>query len=62
VRTSCWTSQVIVLNERVVVLGRQVDRLEAGHSELRDRVIRIEAVIDMVRPVATRRLLPSSEE
>lgn len=50
--------EVIVMNERIVTLSKQVDRLAARHEELRERVIRIEAFIDLVRPAIARRSLP----
>jgi hypothetical protein len=38
--------EVVVMNERVTTLTKQLDRLEEGQADLRDRVIRIEAFIE----------------
>lgn len=54
--------EVVVMNERVSVLGSHVERLESDDGDLRDRVIRLDAFIDMVRPAVTRRLLPPSDQ
>jgi hypothetical protein len=48
------------MNERIVTLSKQVDKLASSHEELRERVIRIEAFIDLVRPAIARRALPPS--
>ena len=53
---------VVIMNERVTTLSRQVEKLAADHSDLRERVIRIEAFIDMVRPAVSRRELPAAPE
>ena len=53
---------VVVMNERVTALAQRLDRLEASHFELTDRVTRIEAFIDLVRPAITRRALPPSTD
>jgi hypothetical protein len=50
--------EVVVINERIIALSKQVDRLESSQLELRERVIRIETFIDLVRPAITRRALP----
>lgn len=49
---------VVVMNERVTALAQRLDRLEASHSEVNDRVIRIETFLELVRPAITRRVLP----
>jgi hypothetical protein len=46
----------------VTALAQRLDRLEASHFELTDRVTRIEAFIDFVRPAITRRALPPSTD
>lgn len=53
---------VVVMNERVTALAQRLDRLEASHSELSDRIIRIETFIEIVRPAITRRALPPSTD
>jgi hypothetical protein len=53
---------VVVMNERVTALAQRMDRLEVSHSEITDRVTRIEVFIDLVRPVITRRALPPSTD
>ena len=53
---------VVVMNERIVVLTKQVDRLEVSQAELRERVIRLEAFIDVVRPAIARRALHSTPD
>jgi uncharacterized protein YhaN len=47
---------VVVMNERVTDLAKQVERLAEQQSELDKRVVRIEAFIDIVKPAVTRRL------
>jgi hypothetical protein len=49
--------EVVVMNERIVALSKQVDEVQAREAELRERVIRLEVFIDIVRPVITRRTL-----
>lgn len=53
---------VVIMNERVIALSRQVEKLETNQSELRERIIRIEAFIDVVRPAVTRRVLPARSD
>ncbi len=53
---------VVVMNERVTALAQRLDRLEASHSELSDRVIRIETFIELIRPAIARRVLPPSTD
>jgi len=53
---------VVVMNERVTALAQRLDRQEVSHSELSDRVTRIEAFIDLVRPAIARRARPPSTD
>jgi hypothetical protein len=52
--------EVVVMNERIVALSKQVDEVQAREVGLRERVIRLEVFIDLVRPAITRRTLPPS--
>lgn len=47
---------VVVMNERVADLAKQVERLADQQSDLDKRVVRIEAFIDIVKPAVTKRL------
>ncbi len=47
---------VVVMNERVADLAKQVERLADQQSDLDKRVVRVEAFIDIVKPAVTKRL------
>ena len=49
--------QTVLINERIEQLTKAVAKLEDGQVDLRDRVIRIEALIEFGR---TAHLLPKS--
>lgn len=49
--------QTVLINERIEQLTKAVAKLEDGQGDLRDRVIRIEALIEFGRTV---QLLPKS--
>lgn len=53
--------EVIVMNERVTALTGRLDKLDQSHGELRDRVTRMEAFFDVIRPMIVRQAIPSPD-
>ena len=53
---------VVVLNDRLAQLTQKVDRLEMGQREQLERLVRVEAFVDFVRPAIMRRALPPGRE
>ncbi len=49
---------VVVMNERVTSLASRLERMDASLGEVRERVIRMEAFFEIVRPIITARALP----
>lgn len=47
---------VVVMNERVSNLAKQVERLGEEQGRQNERLIRVESFIDLVKPAVTRRL------
>lgn len=41
--------ETVLLNDRVEQLGQAVDKLDSEHANIRDRVTRIEAIIEFAR-------------
>lgn len=53
---------VVVLNDRLAQLTQKVDRLEMGQREQLERLVRVEAFVDFVRPAIVRRALPQAKD
>lgn len=60
--------ETIVMNERVTALTERMDTLSArmeritdDHGDLRDRVTRVEAFFEVIRPVILNRVLPAPD-
>jgi len=53
---------VVVMNERVAQLTSRVDRLDTSNTELPDRVTRMEAFFEVIRPVILQQALPPPRE
>lgn len=47
---------VVVMNERVGALAKQVERLAEEQGRQNERLIRVESFVDLVKPAVTRRL------
>jgi ABC-type transport system involved in Fe-S cluster assembly fused permease/ATPase subunit len=52
---------VVVMNDRVAQLTIRVDRLDASNTEMRDRMARMEAFFEVIRPVILGRALPAPD-
>jgi hypothetical protein len=53
--------ETIVLNERLELLAKQVDQVEARQRDLTERMIRMETFVDLVQPAVTRRVPPAGD-
>lgn len=51
----------IALNDRVVALAQKVDRQADQQAILVERMVRVEAFIDLVKPAVQKRMLPPSD-
>jgi len=54
--------EAILLNDRVERMAKKVDQLDARQSAQLERLVRVEAFIDLVRPAITRRALPPRDD
>jgi len=49
---------IVLMNEKVERLLRVTERLEQENAQLRERVVRLETWLEMIRQAASRRTLP----
>ncbi|MGH8148215.1 MAG: hypothetical protein ACREPY_18030 [Rhodanobacteraceae bacterium] len=51
----------VALNDRVIELTKRVDKLADQQATLVERVVRVEAFIDIVKPAIQHRMLPPTD-